>query len=177
MNTEVAFYFSLPPSILFTAIKEMKSTWKWGLFGSFSCKLGLVMEWNMTHQFNYCVRIVSPQYKYWFRLLSPRDPFHYPFRFFFLSCCCRRHALSHTHLSPSTTHLSFPPACSTDCPFFILLTCRWCMSCCGGKDWQRNNEYELLPWVHFCSSVMIALLYMHACTLTVNGPWNYTQFP
>lgn len=26
MNTEVAFYFSLPPSFLFTVIKEMKST-------------------------------------------------------------------------------------------------------------------------------------------------------
>lgn len=31
MNTGVVFYFSLPGSILFTVIEEMKSTWKGGL--------------------------------------------------------------------------------------------------------------------------------------------------
>lgn len=35
---------------------------------------------------------------------------------------------------------------------------------------KEEQEYEILPWVFFCSTVMIVLLYMHACTLTVNRP-------
>lgn len=100
MNTEVVFVFSLPPSFLFTVIKAMKSACEGTpnyqhhhvhthththnppqatpplFFGSFSCKPAQAVEWNMTHQFNYCLGIVSPRYKYWFRLLPPRISFH-----------------------------------------------------------------------------------------------------
>lgn len=104
MNTEVAFYFSLPPSFLFTVIKEMKSTWEWGLFGSFSREPAPATEWNMTHQFNYCLGIVSPRYKYWFSLLPPRISLHYCFCLLFLSrcccCCCWRHTLKPALLPP-----------------------------------------------------------------------------
>lgn len=75
MNTGVVFYFSLPASILLTVIKGIKSTQKGHLFGSFSSRLGWVMEWNMTHQFNYRLTIVSPLYKYWFQLLSTQISF------------------------------------------------------------------------------------------------------
>lgn len=75
MNTRVVFYFSLPVSILLTVIKGIKSTQKGHLFGSFSSRLGWVMEWNMTHQFNYRLTIVWPLYKYWFQLLSTQISF------------------------------------------------------------------------------------------------------
>lgn len=35
---------------------------------------------------------------------------------------------------------------------------------------EKEQEYEIPPWAFLCSTVMIALLYMHACTLTVNQP-------
>lgn len=35
---------------------------------------------------------------------------------------------------------------------------------------KKEQEYEIPPWVFFCSTAMIVLLYMHACTLAVNRP-------
>lgn len=61
---------------------------------------------------------------------------------------------------------------SPDCPVYILQVMHVMLE---AQRQEKEQEYEILPWVFLCSTGMIALLYMHACTPTVNQPWNYTQ--
>lgn len=62
---------------------------------------------------------------------------------------------------------------SPDCPVYILQVMHVMLEV---QRQEKEQEYEILPWVFLCSMGMIVLLYMHACTPTVNQPWNYTQY-
>lgn len=147
----------------------------------------------MTRQFNYCFRIVSPHsinidlgsslFKSHstipFTLSFDSSISHIIFQsslflntLFFSVTQMLRTAVSSSNfpLSQSTSHLPSPAAHSPVYPFLILLASSDACHVGWGKDQQRSNKYEILPWVIFGSSVMIVVLYMHARTHTVNGP-------
>lgn len=164
MNTEVVFYFSLPASIFLTVIKEMKSTRKGRLFGSFSSRLNCVMEWKMTRQFNYRHTIVSPLYKYWFWPLSASSNFCPPI-VCVPFCCCRSCTCAgyHTVLASTLSFHLFYLATKIQCWLFsvpkatatglMVLSVLPSPSCCVGYYFTQGRRSCHSPCLSLCLSV------------------------